>query len=154
MFETMTPMHRRRSAKEWAKPFAQLLKERMGRFNRAENPLEIRNALDTGTRSRYYALNIFAETTKPTYEFRFPHSNFEYQSANNLMLVIDKLYQFSKVARFPPKGDLQLEKLLGTALWTYWMNIGLEYADPDVVQRNDFDNDAVYERLKTLRFEF
>jgi hypothetical protein len=154
MFETMTPIHRRRSAKEWAKPLAQLLKERMGRFNRAETPLEIRNALDTGPRSRYFALNIFAETTKPTYEFRFPHSNFEYQSANNLMLVIDKLYQFSKVARFPPKGDLQLEKLLGTALWTYWMNIGLEYADPDVVQRNDFANDAVYERLKTLRFEF
>jgi hypothetical protein len=104
--------------------------------------------------SRYYAINVVAECTKPTYEFRFPHSNFEYQSANNLMLVIDKLYQFSKVARFPAKGDLKLEKLLGTPLWTYWMNIGVEYADPDTLERSEFKNDIFYDRLKKLRNEF
>jgi hypothetical protein len=154
LFETMTPQHRRRSAERWAQPLTALLKQRMGRFNQANTPLEIRNALDVGPMSRYYALNIVAELTKPTYEFRFPHSNFEYQSANNLMLVIDKLYQFSKVARFPPKGDLKLEKLLGTPLWTYWMNIGIEYADPDTLERSEYKNDIVYDRLKKLRNEF
>lgn len=150
LFETTIPQHRRKSAGRWAVPTAEVLKRKLRQFEQARTPEDLRDVFG----SRYYALNLQSETTKPTYEFRFPHSNFEYQSANNLMLLIDKIYQFSKVARFPARGELKLEKLFGTPLYTYWVNIAHDYASTNELERSDWQNDNFYERLKTLRFEF
>ena len=82
-------------------------------------------------RDRYHFVNVMSENEQPTYEFRFPTSNFDINYVEHMIRTLSKIYEFSKVARVPARGKIDYEKLFGTAIYTYWMNNALTYARVD-----------------------
>lgn len=97
----------------------------MNDFNRLSTNPEIQSFFG---RDRYHFVNVMSENEQPTYEFRFPTSNFDINYVEHMIRTLSKIYEFSKVARVPARGKIEYEKLFGTAIYTYWMNNALTYA--------------------------
>lgn len=119
------PEFRKQSAQQWGKSIFRRIKNNMNDFNRLSTNPEIQSFFG---RDRYHFVNVMSENEQPTYEFRFPTSNFDINYVEHMIRTLSKIYEFSKVARVPARGKIEYEKLFGTAIYTYWMNNALTYA--------------------------
>ena len=123
--ECTIPEFRRESAQYWGKSIFRRIKNNMNQFERLSTNPEIQGFFGG---DRYHFVNVMSESEQPTYEFRFPTSNFDINYVEHMIRTLSKIYEFSKVARVPARGKIDYEKFFGTAIYTYWMNNALTYA--------------------------
>lgn len=126
--ECTIPEYRKASSQVWGRSVFKKIQPRLAEFNRITTDVGIQQFIGMDYTDRYHFINVKAETLQPTYEFRFPTSNFDINYVEHMIRTLSKIYEFSKVARVPARGKIDYEKLFGTAIYTYWMNNALTYA--------------------------
>jgi hypothetical protein len=131
------PYHRRRANSQWANSVFQRISPNLTNFERIATDMDMQDFFGRSQGSRYWFLNVQAEQRQPTYEFRFPSSNFDITNVQNLIRLVSKIYEFSKQARVPAIGEIDYERLFGTALYTYWLNNALTYARENEVDKTE-----------------
>jgi hypothetical protein len=129
------PYHRRAANSQWANSVFERIVARQTNFENIATDRDMQEFF--GPSNRYWFLNVQAEQRQPTYEFRFPSSNFDITNVQNLIRLVSKIYEFSKQARVPAIGEIDYERLFGTSLYTYWLNNALTYARENEVDKTE-----------------